>query len=468
MSNEQRFEEEFRDSISTVDEKGKRVWVFPKKQKGKYFNRRSIVAYTLLTILFIGPFLKINGEPLLMLNILERKFVIFGQIFWPSDMFIFAIGLISFIVLVIVFTVVFGRLFCGWVCPQTVFMEMVFRRIEYLIDGDWTQQKKLDKMPWNGYKIRKRILKWGIFWLISFAIANTFLAYIIGIEELKAIIIDSPSNHIGGLIAIVLFTTVFFAVFTWFREQVCTTVCPYGRLQGVLLDKNSIVVAYDHERGEGRAKFKKNEDRKAEGKGDCIDCNQCVHVCPTGIDIRNGTQLECVNCTLCMDACDFMMDNVGLEKGLIKYASEDEISTKKPWKLTLRAKAYIVLMFAIVGLLATLILTRDAVETTIIRADGTTYQKIDDHTYSNIFKGSFMNKSNEDHTVTMEVLSGNATVEIVGGSFELPKGEIIRREFVVKMSNDNIEGPDTPVEIGIYSKGKLIEQETIDFAGPGF
>ncbi|MEX1001606.1 MAG: cytochrome c oxidase accessory protein CcoG [Crocinitomicaceae bacterium] len=469
MEDNNRFEQdEFRDKIATVDEEGKRIWVYPKKQFGKYFSRRAVVAYLLLALLFSGPFIKINGEPLLMINIIERKFVIFGQIFWPQDIFIFAIGMIAFVVLVIVFTVVFGRLFCGWVCPQTIFMEMVFRRIEYLIDGDWKQQQKLDKMPWKGYKIYKRLLKWGIFWIISFLIANTFLAYIIGIEEISKIITDSPANHTGSLIAIILFTTIFFAVFAWFREQVCTTVCPYGRLQGVLLDKQSIVVAYDYVRGEKRARFRKNENRIASGKGDCIDCHQCVNVCPTGIDIRNGTQLECVNCTLCIDACDYMMENVGLEKGLIRYDSEEGIRKNKPWKLSKRAKAYVVVMFAIVGLLATLILSRKEIDATILRVKGSTYMKYDENTYSNVFKGTFMNKTNKDQEVKLKVNSGNAEVVIIGGPLILKKGEIVKRELLVKMDEDQLEGSKTPFTLGIYSEGKLIEEERVDFFGPGF
>lgn len=465
--NNKRFDE-FRDSISTVDAKGKRVWVFPKKQLGKYFNRRQLLAYLLLAVLFGGPFIKINGEPLLMINIIERKFVIFGQIFWPEDIFIFALGMISFVVLVIVFTVVFGRLFCGWVCPQTIFMEFVFRRIEYLIDGDWQQQKALDKAPWNGHKIFKRILKWSIFWIISFLIANTFLAYIIGIEGLYEIIFDAPQNHIVGLVAIILFTTVFFAVFTWFREQVCIAVCPYGRLQGVLLDKHSIVVAYDKVRGEGRAKFKKGEDRKAEGKGDCIDCHQCVNVCPTGIDIRNGTQLECINCTLCIDACDKMMDGVGLEKGLIRLDSENSIKTREKWKLTKRAKAYIVLMIAIVGLLTTLIVSRTEIDATILRVRGTTFQRIDENTYSNIFETTITNKTNKSHKITLQVMSNNADAELVGGELILKEGEQIKRNMLVKMKAENVTGPKTPVVLGIFSDGELVYEEKISFSGPGF
>lgn len=467
MAQDDRFDE-FRDKIATVDAAGKRIWVFPKKQLGKYFNKRQIIAYGLLIFLFAGPFIKIGGEPLLMANILERKFVIFGQIFWPQDMFIFAFGMVAMVVLVIVFTVVFGRLFCGWVCPQTIFMEMVFRRIEYWIDGDWNEQKKLDRMPWNRHKIYRRSLKWGIFWIISFLIANTFLAYIIGIEELKSIIIDDPANHIGGLIALILFTTVFFAVFAWFREQVCTTVCPYGRLQGVLLDKNSIVVAYDYKRGEDRAPMRKTEDRAAAGKGDCIDCHLCVNVCPTGIDIRNGTQLECINCTLCMDACDHMMDHVGLEKGLIRYDSEEGIKTGKKWKLSARAKAYIVLMFAIMGLLTTLILSRSEVEFEILALRGARYSHLNDTTIVNIFEADLLNKSNSDHTMDMKVLSGNAEIEVVGGEFMIEKGKRVKRQVVIHMHTKYILGPKTAVLIGLYSDGELIEDEEINFSGPGF
>ena len=246
-------------------------------------------------MLFSFPHIKVNGEQLLLFNIIDRKFVLFGKVFWPQDMFLFALAIIIGLIFIILFTIIFGRLFCGWVCPQTIFMEMVFRRIEYWIEGDWTHQKKLDNDPWNGTKIFKRLAKHSIFWLISFLIANTFLAYIIGSDALWAIQTDPFGTHLSGLISLIIFTTVFYLVFARLREQVCTTICPYGRLQGVLLDKDSMVVAYDHKRGENRGKFRKGEDRQAAGKGDCVDCDQCVHVCPTGIDIRNGTTYQMTN-----------------------------------------------------------------------------------------------------------------------------------------------------------------------------
>src|SRR5690554_5978046 len=252
-------EEIFRDRISTVDEHGKRIWVFPKKPFGKWFNRRQLVNYTLLAFLFITPFIKYKGEPFVMLNILERKFIIFGKIFWPQDFYLFALALIIGVVFVIFFTIIFGRIFCGWFCPQTIFMELVFRRVEYWIDGDFTHQKKLSKAPWNKEKIFKRVLKHTIFAIISFIVANLFLSYIISIDELWKIIREPVSQHIGGFTALMAFTAAFYYVFARLREQVCTTICPYGRLQSVLLDENSMVIAYDYKRGEGRAKFRKNE-----------------------------------------------------------------------------------------------------------------------------------------------------------------------------------------------------------------
>ena len=333
--------EKFRDSIGTINQEGKRSWIFPKKPEGKYYKYRTWVSYGLLLFLFAAPFVKINGNQFLMFNVLERRFNIFGFPFWPQDFHLFVISMIIGVVFIILFTVAFGRIFCGWICPQTIFLEMVFRRIEYWIDGDRGKQIRLAKQAWNAEKIRKRVLKWSIYFVISFLIANIFLAYLIGSDQLLRYIIEGPAANASTLISLLIFTGVFYFIFAWFREQVCIIACPYGRLQGVLLDKKSIVVAYDYKRGEkeeGRAKYRKNEDREATGKGDCIDCSQCVHVCPTGIDIRNGTQLECVNCTACIDACDAMMEKVDLPKGLIRYASEENIAEKKKFTFNPRLK----------------------------------------------------------------------------------------------------------------------------------
>src|SRR6478736_8703426 len=336
-------DESFRDTIGTIDKEGHRKYIYPKKPSGKFYDYRKWVSYFLLAILISAPFIKINGNQFMMFNVVERRFNIFGFPFWPQDFYLFVLSMIIGVVFVILFTVVFGRIFCGWICPQTIFLELVFRRIEYWIDGDRGSQMRLAKQEWNAEKIRKRAIKWTIFFIISFIIANVFLAYVIGSDKLFQLIAEGPTMHLSNFIALLIFTGVFYLVFAWFREQVCIIACPYGRLQGVLLDNKSINVAYDFVRGEkekGRAKFNKKEDRAASGKGDCIDCHQCVNVCPMGIDIRNGTQLECTNCTACIDECDSIMESVNLPKGLIRYASEDEIEKKEPFKFTARMKGY--------------------------------------------------------------------------------------------------------------------------------
>jgi cytochrome c oxidase accessory protein FixG len=315
-------DESFRDHLATVDAKGKRKWVFAQKPKGRFYNIRTWVSWGFFALFFGLPFIKMNGRPLFLFNISDAKFIIFGKIFWPQDFFIFGVTMITFIVFIVLFTAAFGRLFCGWVCPQTIFMEMLFRKVEYAIEGDAARQRLLNNGPWTGEKIARKSAKHIAFYILSFIIANFFLAYIIGIDELKKLIMEPVSEHSGSLIAILVFSAIFYGVYAYFREQVCTVICPYGRLQGVLLDPNSMIVAYDYKRGEPREKFRKikNEEINA---GDCIDCFQCVKVCPTAIDIRNGTQMECVGCTACMDACDKMMDGVGRPRGLIRYASEN-------------------------------------------------------------------------------------------------------------------------------------------------
>lgn len=461
--------ESFRDHISTVDGKGKRIWVYPKRPKGPYTNYRMLVSVVLLLLLFTGPFIRIAGEPLLMLNVLERKFIIFGQVFWPQDFHLFVFAMITGIVFVILFTVVFGRLFCGWICPQTIFMEMVFRMIEYAIEGDFKQQRRLDKQLWNAEKIRKKGLKHFLFLIISFLIGNTFLAYLIGSDELFRIITEPVSEHWGGLSSMFIFSGLFYGVFAWMREQVCTTVCPYGRLQGVLLDRNSLVVAYDYKRGEreqGRALFRKNEDRTALGKGDCIDCGHCVDVCPTGIDIRNGTQLECVNCTACMDACDFMMESVNLKKGLIGYKSEESIANRIKFKLTTRAKAYSVVLLILVGVFFTLLIGRSEVETTILRTPGVMYQKLEEGQYRNLYNFKVINKTNREFDVTLRLEGIEGEVSMVGNVNTVEKQGILEGAMFITLHKEHMDGLVTKVKIGVYEGEEKIETVNTKFMGP--
>ncbi len=458
-------DESFRDSVSTIDEKGKRVWITPKKPKGRYYDARKYVSYISLAILFALPFIKVNGNPLLLLNVLERKFIIFGLIFWPQDFILFGLTMLTFVVFIVLFTSIFGRLWCGWTCPQTIFMEMVFRRIEYLIEGDMNEQKALNKSPWTTDKIIKKFSKHTIFFFISFIIANTFLAYMIGIDELEKIATEPIDQHLSGFISIFIFSGVFYGVFAHFREQVCLVVCPYGRLQGVLLDENSIVVAYDYVRGEPRKMYKKNEERRA---GDCIDCHQCVNVCPTGIDIRNGTQLECINCTACIDACDHIMDNVGLDRGLIRYASEDGIAKKQPLKFTTRIALYSVLLTVLLIGLGAGIAMRSDTETTILRTPGMLFQNQPDGSISNLYNFKIVNKTTEDFPVEfrLEGVEGEikmATTEKITAKNQ----EITEGEFFVIVDPETITERKTKIKIGVYSGENKIETVKTSFMGPG-
>ncbi|WP_299094788.1 cytochrome c oxidase accessory protein CcoG [uncultured Winogradskyella sp.] len=464
--------EVFRDSIGTINDEGKRNWVFPKKPSGPYYDKRKLVSYFLLAFLIAAPFVKINGNQFLMFNVLERRFNIFGFPFWPQDFHLFVISMIIGVVFITLFTVGFGRIFCGWICPQTIFMEMVFRRIEYWIDGDRNKQIRLEKQKWNAEKIKKRTLKWSIFLIISFVIANVFLAYLIGSDKLLRYIKEGPSEHLSTLFPLLIFTGVFYFVFAWFREQVCIIACPYGRLQGVLLDNKSIVVAYDHKRGEGengRKKFRKNEDRNALGHGDCIDCFQCVNVCPTGIDIRNGTQLECVNCTACIDECDTIMEKINLPKGLIRYASEDNIEKKEPFKLTARMKGYIAVLLILIGVLAGMLALRNDVEARILRLPGQLYEHKDNNIISNVYTYKLVNKTTEiieNVTFKLRGIEGNIKLVSTSESFVVTSQGLAEGTLFIELKQSLLSGDKNNLTIDVYSGDKLIETTSVTFLGP--
>lgn len=464
-------QENFRDSIATISDEGKRAWIFPKKPGGRYYTYRKWVSYILLAFLLAAPFIRVGGNQFLMFNVLERRFNIFGFPFWPQDFHLFVISMIIGVIFVALFTVAFGRIFCGWMCPQTIFMEMVFRRIEYWIDGDRGAQMRLAKLPWNAEKIRKRLFKWAVFFLISFGIANVFLAYLIGSDQLIQYVTDGPSRHMSTLVALLIFTGVFHFVFTWFREQVCIIACPYGRMQGVLLDNKSVIVAYDYKRGEGekgRKKFRKGEDRAAQGFGDCIDCRQCVHVCPTGIDIRNGTQLECVNCTACIDECDTIMEKVNLPKGLIRYASEAEIAEKEPFRFTPRMKGYAAVLAVLISVLIGMLFLRNEVEATILRLPGQLYERKDNNIIRNFYSYKLINKtSREIPDIHFKLESHQGTIYFVkGDGFEVPAQKLSEGTLYIDINNASLNGDKDKLKIGVYSGDELIETATARFLAP--
>jgi cytochrome c oxidase accessory protein FixG len=457
-------DESFRDSISTISKEGKRAWIYPRKPKGRLYRARTIVGLFLLALLFIWPWIKINGHPLMLFNVLERKFIIFGVAFWPQDFFLFVFAMMTFVVFIILFTVIFGRVWCGWACPQTIFMEIVFRKIEYLIEGDYMRQKKLAKDPWTTEKILKKSSKHFIFFLIAFLIANTFLAYIIGIDQLKLLVSEGPGKHLAGFSSLVIFTAVFYLVYARFREQACIVVCPYGRLQGVLLDKNSSVIAYDYKRGEPKGVIHKGEQRS---HGDCIDCHQCVQVCPTGIDIRNGTQLECINCTACIDACDSIMDKVGFQRGLIRYASENAIANKVKFKFTTRIISYSVVLLLLLVTLTSFLVLRSDVEATILRTPGLLYQSQVDGKISNLYNVQIINKTFKDIPVSIRLKNPAGEIKFVGNEQDVvPQQGLMQGVFFAIIPSAELNHLKTQITFEIISHDKVLTTYKTNFLGP--
>jgi cytochrome c oxidase accessory protein FixG len=458
MENPEDYQEStFRDRPTTFSKEGKRLWVFPKMPKGKLYNIRRIIAWSLLGFFYVAPFLKFRGEPLIFLNFLERKFVLFGGTFYPQDFYLLVLAVIALVVFIVLFTVIYGRIFCGWVCPQTVFLEFLYRPIEYLIDGDSSEQQKLDNQEMDAAKALKRIVKHSIYLTISFFTILTFMAYVIGTGEVGKMLKGWPMEGFGILMGVFAFTGVHYFVFAWFREQVCTMVCPYGRLQGVMLDVNTILVAYDYKRGEPRGKGE---------KGDCINCRKCVAVCPTGIDIRNGTQLECINCTACIDACNSVMSVVNKPSGLIRFASEKSISEGQKVRFNARVIAYSAVLFSLLVLITYLFTVRGSFETHIIRSQGTMFQEYGPDSYSNLYNLELVNKTNSEVRVALKLLSPEGEIMVMGDSLKAGKGEVAQRNLLIVLKKSNVKSSNNHLEIGVYESGKLIDKISSTFVGP--
>jgi len=455
----------FRDQLSTLTDDGsKRKWIYPRIIKGKLYKYRSALSYVLLLLLFSAPFIKLKGEQLILLNVLERKFVFFGLIFWPQDFYLFALALLIFLVFIVLFTVIFGRIFCGWICPQTIFLEMIFRKIENWIEGDHLHQKKLDEGPLTTSKFFKKTLKHSLFFLISFLIANIFLAYIIGSGTLVQIITEPVRQHVSGFISIWVFSFVFYLVFSRMRELVCTVICPYGRLQGVLLDDESMIVAYDYKRGEPRNKISREVENQ---HGDCIDCKLCVHVCPTGIDIRNGTQLECVNCTACIDACDMVMTRINRPLRLIGFKSESQIKNNAPFRINKKMYGYSAILLILLSLMSFLLIRRTPIETTVLRASGTLYQfREQDHTVSNLYTAELVNKSGKDIRFELAADDRRLKIQYVQKATLIRYGASTKITFFVIMPQDAVKQYKTRISFSLISQKKIAGKFETTFIAP--
>ena len=458
----------YRDQIATVDRSGKRIWIYPKQPDGAFYNKRKIVSYLLLGLMIAMPFIKVNGRPFMLFNIPQSEFILFGIHFTPQDFHLFGVAMLIGMVFIALFTVVFGRLFCGWICPQTIFMEMVFRRIEYWIEGDSNAQKRLSKAPWTRDKIFKKGLKHALFIFISILISHLFLAYIIGVDEVWNIINEPLGEHWRGFIAMIIFTGVFYGVFSILREQVCTTICPYGRMQGVLLDEDSLAVSYDFVRGEPRGKISKKAILSSvDQKGDCVDCKLCIKVCPTGIDIRNGTQLECINCTACIDACDEIMTKVNRPTGLIRIDSYNGIAKGKRSIYNPKVAAYSFVLLALLGLESYMFMSRSAVETLFLRTPGMMYQKMDDGMISNLYNYQLINKAQVEADITFKAKDMDyVQFQLVGNPPRMEADKNSEGAVFIKIPADQLESRKVNLKIEVYADGELIDETKTTFHGP--
>lgn len=329
--------------VSTVEADGRRKWVYPLQTNGVWTRRRELVAWLLIAFLFVVPWTKMAGNQTIQLNFFEGKLHFFGLTLWANENIVVLGFIFFFMASILTLTAVLGRVFCGWACPMPVFLEFVFRPIERLIEGQGAAQRKFHSLSFRK-RFPKSAFKLLIFAIISLLIANTMVAYVHGREVVLQMIYEGPFVNWWAFVGMLIVFGLVFFQFSWFREQMCTFVCPYGRLQSLLLDKDSIIVAYDINRGEPRGKV-------GQAEGDCVDCKQCVRVCPTGIDIRNGLQLECLHCTACMDACDDIMAKLNRKQGLIRYQTENEVEGLPRRVLRPRLAIYAALMVLASGLM---------------------------------------------------------------------------------------------------------------------
>ncbi|WDE95727.1 cytochrome c oxidase accessory protein CcoG [Lentisphaera profundi] len=459
----------FRENLSTADKQGKRLWVYPRKPKGKLYNLRSYLSLFQIVIMVAIPFIKINGRPLFMFNIFDREFVIFGSGFVTRDFPIFALMMIALFIAIALVTAVYGRVFCGWACPQTVFLEMVFRKVEYWIEGDGSAQRKAAKTPLRGKRLLKRLVKLIAFYAISLFISNLFLAYVVGSDQLIELIRTGPSSNIKLFWGVIGFSLVFFFHFTWFREQFCIYLCPYARLQSVLLDNHSQAVAYDYKRGEGRASNRIRKEKVDTKFGDCVDCGLCVQVCPTGIDIRNGfPQLECVNCTACIDACDNIMEANNKPKGLIHHSSINKIETGGKFEFTARVKSYSFLLIALTAVIIVMLFDRSPVDTTFVRPHGST-PIIEGEKSRNLFLIKLVNRTNEDLNLEMRIMENAGMTFIPNGMLTLSGKEVkdVNRILESQEKGQGV-GKMQRVKIGIYRGEELLEIKETNYLYPRF
>jgi cytochrome c oxidase accessory protein FixG len=449
-----------RNSVTTIRADGSRPFLFPADSRGRFTQLRRYSALALIGIYLLLPWVKVNGYPAVFLDVAERRFHLFGLTFAAQDMWLlfFVITGVGFSLIFI--TALLGRVWCGWACPQTVFLDHIYRRIERFIDGDAIQRRRLHEAAWTAGKVFKRGLKHGLFMVVSAGIMHLFLAYFVSIPEVWAMMHDAPSAHFGIFAFMVISTGVLYFNFAWFREQLCIVICPYGRLQSALIDDSTLVIGYDAKRGEPRGKA-------GVAQGDCVDCLRCVHVCPTGIDIRQGLQMECIGCTACIDACDDVMARMNRPRGLIRYDSPAAFTGRKTRWFRGRIILYFVLLLAGAGVASWAASTIKPATFGITRMIGAPYV-VDATGVRNQFLVRVVNKQNQPATFVLHIEHAPAGMQQVGFDRAVqigPLGEIVE-PLIVQESRAKYTGPFLfTVRVSDAAATYQIERE-VEFLGP--
>jgi cytochrome c oxidase accessory protein FixG len=448
-----------RDAVTTIRDDGSRRYLHPADAPGRFFRARSLSGWLLIAVYLSLPWIKIGAHPAVFLDIAARRFHLFGLTFAFQDIWMLFFGITGLGFGLFFITSLLGRVWCGWACPQTVFLDHIYRRIERLIEGDAPNRRALDAAPWTAAKAFRRGGKHALYVLVSAVIAHLFLAYFVSIPELWSMMRAAPAEHWGSFLFVGLFTGALYGNYAWFREQLCLIICPYGRLQSVLIDDHSLVIGYDEKRGEPRGKL------SIPDAGACIDCDRCVRVCPTGIDIRQGLQMECIGCAACVDACDDVMTKVGRPTGLIRYDPLSGLRGEKTKWLRPRIFVYgaLLLVGAIVATLA--ISTVRPANLQITRLGGTPYF-VDATSVRNQFLVRLVNK--RDHTQRFSLTVSDPSVEVAGWNqpVELaPMAEEVL-PLIVQIPLARYTGP-AHLEVHVTSLDENFSlKRTVEFVGP--
>jgi len=450
-----------RESVTTINEDGSRMFLHPADVSGKFTLLRRLSAVVLIAVYVLLPWIKINGYPAVFFDVMQRRFHFFGMTIATQDLWLgfFLVSGLGFALFFI--TSLLGRIWCGWACPQTVFLEHVFRRVERWLEGDAVARRQLDAAPWNNHKIVLRGLKHFIFLCFAGLIAHIFLSYFVSIPTLYQWMTQSPLEHWGAFVFVFVITGILYFNFAWFREQLCLIICPYGRLQSALTDDNSIIIGYDEKRGEPRGPAKQT------GIGDCIDCNRCVAVCPTGIDIRQGMQIECIGCANCIDACDAIMTKLNRPKGLVRYDSLNGLEGKKTQILRPRIFAYLVLMLCGIIAMVWTLQRLDPATLQVQRMTGQPYYW-NQQVIRNQYLVRLINKQSEPVTFTLNLANAPSGTQLNGfdeGVTLEPMAEEVR-PLVVSIAEEQYAG-SFPLTIRITGQpGAFVIDQSIQFLGP--